>query len=91
MVLYSQYCTGQLYMFAVLREDPKGSDSRIPGLREGRGIDSRRAQIYYYFGYIYIIYKRTVRPARTKDRIPDSWDWDSWDCGESRGFDSRRA
>ena len=52
-------------------------------MREGRGIDSRRAQIFYYF----VLYRAAVciclpyelgkyiyGTPRTEDRIPDSWD-----------------
>ena len=45
IIILGQYCTGQLYLSAVFYPLPY---VKI-GLREGRGIESRRAQIFLLF------------------------------------------
>ena len=67
----------RLYQIAHYTKSPR------TGIAGGRGIDSRRAQIFYYF----VLYRAAVciclpyelgkyiyGTPRTEDRIPDSWD-----------------
>ena len=75
-----QYCTGQLYLSAVFYPLPY---VKI-GLREGRGIESRRAQIFLLFCTVqgscicrlsYVKIPRDPIAGGSRDRFPTSSDF----------------
>ena len=82
IIILGQYCTGQLYLSAVLYRT-------WIGLREGRGIKSQRAQIFLLFWNTGIVQYRIVQDScirlLSSVKIPRDRILGFQDCGRVAG------